>query len=235
MSVNIQNNKNKCYVVPVQKTCNLRCFFCSTKIYPYNKQEIMVIDEKFFKNILMLKKKRTNYFEITGGGEPFLNPQLQEIIDKIRENFPQAFIKLYTNGRIRHKYCGIDELNISAVHWDEKVVQAICGGYGTYSLIETLSYFRDNYSNQIRLSIPMLNKGIGTAKQAKYIIEITKKYVDKYVFRPMNTFVAEHETMSASFELDMKNVEIDKEFCSCNEIDLWFSDNELYRKWDLSI
>jgi molybdenum cofactor biosynthesis enzyme MoaA len=230
----MQNEKIKCYAVPVQKACNLRCFFCSTNIYLYNKKELMEIDEVFFDTITLLKQKAINCFEITGGGEPFLNPNLQEILCQIRKNFPDSYIKLYTNGRIRKLFDYVDELNISVIHWNAERVHDICNESGSFNLIEMLSFFRKNFFGKIRLSIPMLKQAIANAEDAKYLVGITQRYVDQYVFRPMNTFVPNYDFMATFFDLDVPNVEIDKDFCSCNEIDLWFSDNHLYKKWDLS-
>jgi molybdenum cofactor biosynthesis enzyme MoaA len=195
----------------------------------------MEVDDSFFNTIAFLKDLRINCFEITGGGEPFLHPNLQVIVSHIRGNFPDAYIKLYTNGRIKKIYDCINELNISVIHWDTKRICEICKGSSSYDLIDTLSYFRENFLGQIRLSIPMLKQGISKTEDAQYLIDITRKYVDKYVFRPMNMFVSDYESMSTVFDCDMLNVEIDKEFCSCNEINLWFSDNNIYKKWDLSM
>ena len=45
----------KCYVVPVQKTCNCNCEFCISKVRSYDKQEEFLIpNSEFQKNIQLL-------------------------------------------------------------------------------------------------------------------------------------------------------------------------------------
>ena len=60
-------------------------------------------------------------FEITGGGEPFLNDNLSYIVNTIKEIIPNSYIKLYTNGFILKEAGNIDELDISLVSDDDSI------------------------------------------------------------------------------------------------------------------
>jgi MoaA/NifB/PqqE/SkfB family radical SAM enzyme len=226
--------KKKCYIIPVQKACNLNCRFCSTKFYNYSSNhEFLQINEDFYKNIQTLKGLGINYFEITGGGEPFLNTRLQDMIDILRNEFSGAYIKLYTNGRIHKAVKGIDELDISVVHWDSDIINDICRYKDETPMPRHLEYFREQGDYIIRISVPMFKEGIATREDALELIKRTNLYADKYVFRPMNEFTPDREEIASDFSLDMDNVEVDTDFCCCNRILLWFSDNVFYSRWNL--
>lgn len=226
--------RNKCYMVPVQKKCNMNCCFCSTKLRPYHDaHEMMVINSNFYKNLAYMQKQGICYFELTGGGEPFLNLGLQDIIHTIREKIPDAYIKVYTNGRIHSAIEEIDELNISVIHWDRRTVYDLCGYDDKISLEDHLAFFRENGAYKIRLSVPMISGAISNQNAAMELIKRTHRYVDRYVFRPLNPKTEGYAQLCADFNLDAKDIEIDRDFCDCEEVVLWFSDNKVYRDWDL--
>lgn len=221
-------------MIPVQKKCNMDCCFCSTKLRPYHYgHEEMVVNSSFYENLEYVQKQGICSFELTGGGEPFLNLGLQDIIYTIRERVPDAFIKVYTNGRIHSVIEEIDELNISVIHWDRKTVRDLCGYDDKISLEEHLAFFRGNGTYKIRLSVPMISGAISNQKAAMELIERTHRYVDRYVFRPLNPKTKKYAQLRADFDLNVEDVEIDRDFCDCDSIVLWFSDNKMYRDWYL--
>ena len=62
-----------------------------TKQNSYNKCEFLDFKNQEFQETLeLLAEQGIRNFEVTGGGEPFLNTSLQEIIDKIRNQIPSA-------------------------------------------------------------------------------------------------------------------------------------------------
>lgn len=221
-------------MIPVQKKCNMDCCFCSTKLHQYHHEhEMMVIDSSFYENLAYMQNREICYFELTGGGEPFLNVRLQDIIHTIRERIPDAYIKVYTNGRIHSVIEEIDELNISVIHWERRTVRDLCGYDDKISLEDHLAFFRGNGTYKIRLSVPMISGAISNQKAASELIERTRRYVDLYAFRPLNPKTKGYAQLWADFDLNDKNVEIDRDFCDCEEVVLWFSDNKVYRDWDL--
>lgn len=221
-------------MIPVQKKCNMDCCFCSTKLRQYHHEhEMMVIDPSFYENLAYMQNREICYFELTGGGEPFLNVRLQDIIYTIRERIPDAYIKVYTNGRIHSVIEEIDELNISVIHWDRRIVRDLCGYDDKISLEDHLAFFRGNGTYKIRLSVPMISGAISNQKAARELIERTHRYVDLYAFRPLNPKTKGYAQLGADFDLNDNDVEIDRDFCDCEEVILWFSDNKVYRDWDL--
>lgn len=226
--------RNKCYVIPVQRKCNMNCCFCSSKLRPYHDEnEVMQINQDFYRSLTHIQKFGIRYFEFTGGGEPFLHLGLQEIIYAIRGRIPDAYIKVYTNGKTHTVIKAIDELDISVIHWDRNIVFDLCGYDDPIPLEEHLAFFRENYSCQIRLSVPIIRGAISNREEAIKLIEKTCGYAERYVFRPLNKKTLGYERLWASFDLDVENAEVDRDFSDEDEIILWFSNNQIYRDWYL--
>ena len=87
---------DKCYIIPVQNICNCDCTFCISKSRNYDKKdELLKVDDKFIENIQLLKRRNIKKFEITGGGEPLIHPDIELIVSIIKRIIPDYYIKLY--------------------------------------------------------------------------------------------------------------------------------------------
>jgi len=227
---------DKCYVIPVQKKCNCNCVFCISKTRNYNKeQELLKCDNKFIDNIKLLKKRGIRKFEITGGGEPFLNKNLKEIINIIKNIIPDSYIKLYTNGFIL-KYAGnIDELDISVVSDDIEINSKYMLNKNRMSLIEKLKYFRRVYPNiKIRLSIALIKGAIDSKNKLDKFVENTGKYVDEYVVRTLYPNTPNKENLFVDFAYNNEKVVMERENdVKCFDGLILWSDNEFYKNWQL--
>ncbi len=110
----------KFYVIPVETKCQGKCDFCITKHRPRFNSE--------FLNIKKLDKinsfKNIDKIEITGGGEPSLHPDLENII-KICSKFNNSSI--YTNGYLNPSIVGNTEIVVSRVHYNDKINEKIMG------------------------------------------------------------------------------------------------------------
>lgn len=229
-----KSTSRKCYVIPTQRLCNAKCFFCITKQNSYNKCEFLDFKNQEFQETLeLLAEQGIRNFEVTGGGEPFLNTSLQEIIDKIRNQIPSAYVKLYTNGSIHRDIYGIDELNISTVHWDRILINKIYQTPSIRDLMSDLKFFYHPEKYDIRLSIPIFQGGIDNKVKAERLIELTKDYVNSYVFRPLLEKTPEYQEKYVDFKISGKGIEVDRK-CSCySDVLLWWTDNQLYADWEL--
>ena len=83
------------------KTCNLNCIYCEcgeTETFSYTPSEYVnaqdIIDE--LKQVLN-SNLVCDYITFSGAGEPLLNSQIGDIIDFIKENYPQYQIVVLTN------------------------------------------------------------------------------------------------------------------------------------------
>lgn len=227
--------QNKCYVVPTKSVCSANCVFCITKKRKYNDyKEFIEIDSKFEDNLHLLMKKNIKRFEITGGGEPFLNNNLQQIIDKIRNSSPDVFIKLYTNGNMQKKINGIDELNISVTHWDSDINNSFMNFNNRTNVMSNIEFFGLDRTYKLRLSVPLLRGGIDSPEKAKELIDRTKEWVDSYVMRPLFENTHGREKYFVDFEFHHPDVELDRNCSFDDDVILWWTDNEIYAKWDLS-
>jgi molybdenum cofactor biosynthesis enzyme MoaA len=146
----------KLYVIPTETLCNAKCEFCITKARKHIDSEFLE-PEKLEKK---LKKLKGVYLiEITGGGEPLLNPHIEEIT---RICCSKADTKLYTNGKKMHAHYAlthrIKELCISRSHQDDKINESIMGV--SYSIDEIFK----NTTSQIKLSLMLDKEGIRTRK-----------------------------------------------------------------------
>lgn len=171
---------NKCYIIPVSSACNCNCTFCITKERDIVNE--ILKPEVFQKSLEILKKENIKRFEITGGGEPFLNKYLQIIIDMIKREIPDSYVKVYTNGNILTKLNNIDELNISIAHYNDKINQSIMKPVTYIPLIDKLKFFKsDDY--KLRLSVALIQGGIDRNYKLKELISLTENYIDEYVVR----------------------------------------------------
>ena len=88
-------------VVPA-KTCNLDCVYCEcgkTASFFYEPSEyIKAIDIIAELKQVLACNLAADYITFSGAGEPLLNSQIGEIIDFIKDNYPQYKVLVLTNG-----------------------------------------------------------------------------------------------------------------------------------------
>lgn len=224
----------KCYVIPTQKACNCNCNFCISKVRNYNKDtEFLQVNNNFIENIYNLKKHEINRFEITGGGEPFLNKNLQELISTIKRIIPDSYIKLYTNGNILKDIHDVDEIDISVVHNDTDINKQFMNG-NDLTLEEKINFFRKKVP-KLRLSIPLIKGGIDSKEKLNNLINNTKEKVDEYVVRTLYPGTPNLEELYLDFDFSFNKVVIERQndFTSFDGLILW-SDNQFYNSWDLN-
>lgn len=137
---------DKCYIIPVQNTCNCDCTFCISKSRNYDKEdELLKVDNKFIENIQLLKRRNIKKFEITGGGEPLIHPNIGLIVNIIKRIIPHSYIKLYTNGFILKTIEGIDEVNLSIVSNNDEINALFMNPKNNIPFNQRIMYFRENY------------------------------------------------------------------------------------------
>ncbi len=226
----------KCYIIPVEKLCNANCTFCITKSRNYCKgEEFLKINNEFLKKIELLKKRGIKVFEITGGGEPTLNPNLEVIINLIRKIIPDAYIKLYTNGNILRSIGPVNEITISVAHFDDKINDAIMKPKINISLKNKLKFFKNSIPNaKTRLSIALSKEGIDNSDKLTKFINETKNEVDEYIVRTLYPGCPNYKENYVDFDYQNELVKFERD----NNVDdfsgiiLW-SDGNIYTSWDL--
>ncbi len=96
-----QQNENgliqcESFEVHISEHCNLRCVQCCN-VSPFNKPKFLAVEDVDNQFSFLRKHLNPDVIKISGG-EPLLNPQLGDIIGKIKEIFPDTPLRITTNG-----------------------------------------------------------------------------------------------------------------------------------------
>ncbi len=159
----------KLYVIPVQESCNAKCWFCITK----HKKETGFGDLLNINSLYKLVGIRPEKIEITGGGEPLLHRDIDKIVEWAADVAPS---QIYTNGQLLmrlsegslKKLCW---LCISRSHYDDEINYQIMGVRYDTQMIRSMAKFVP-----IKLSLVLTRSGIGDgAKLLEYVRWSKKK------------------------------------------------------------
>lgn len=222
---------NRLYLLPVMYECNAACTFCISDIDAPKFQA----KPPYFPIATLLKSLEkyaalsVKEVEITGGGEPFLHPQLQNIIDALRYTWPSIYIKLYTNGFRHRPIRGVDELNISRCHDDTEKNNELYRATKPTDLIETLAYFRPMVP-KIRLQVTTLKGYIDSPEAAIALIERVPM-VDTFVFRPLFDKCGLEKDKYVEFKVDHPKAKNDLTGDYCDTRPILATDGVLYHDW----
>lgn len=173
----------KLYVVPVENNCNADCLFCTTK-FKNDKEFGNLLD---ISDLLQINSMEVKKIEITGGGDPFLHPKIDRIINYCVKKAPT---QIYTNAALLNplKDAGIlrklSYLCISRSHYDETANKRIMGIHQNVNI---------NYLAKsgvlIKLSLVMCRSGITNADDLKKFLDWSKqKGIKKVVIRRLFNF-----------------------------------------------
>lgn len=219
----------KLYVMPTKTKCNGSCDFCITDFRDLKGKQFLSIGnlEKGLEGLDLDK------IEITGGGEPLLNPNITGIINKCAE---KAFTQLYTNGGLAEKtdLGNLNVLCLSRAHYDNKRNQEIMGVEYDLESIQ-----RRNLP--IKFSLLLHRSGIDSVRGIKKYLDWAKeqdackvvvrqmmphnyseKISDEFVvaytlFRELNPRIFERVEEGAEFYWKGMDVSFKHSPCDCNE------------------
>ena len=202
----INNKISKCYILPTINACNCNCIFCISKSRDFSRfPTFLQFDDKFKENINLLERRGIKRFEITGGGEPLLNKDIQLMIDYIKEVIPDSYIKLYTNGYTKTLINNIDEIDISISSFDDSINNNFMQPSKSYPIKDILSeYFTIKCKK--RLSIVVMKGGIDTPEKLHNLITQTEYMIDEYVVRTMYKGAPSYSDLYVDFEYEKDNV-----------------------------
>lgn len=202
----ITNRITKCYIFPTVNVCNCNCKFCISKSRDFsNIPNFLPFDDDFRKNIDLLAQKHIKKFEITGGGEPLLNKNIQDIIDYIKFRIPDSYIKLYTNGYSKIILDGLDEIDISIASYDDEENKKLMKpsiNIGIQDIINTYSKMKCKK----RLSLVITKGGIDSPEKLDKLIKKTNYCFDEYVVRTMYNNAPNYNELYVDFDYVSDNV-----------------------------
>ncbi len=243
----------KLYLIPIQNACNADCFYCITK----HRNNKCFGEQLNLKHLNKLNKLPINKIEITGGGEPLLHPQINQIINQAAIKAP---IQLYTNGALLKKINPftikkLKEVCLSLSHHNSEINKSIMG-------IERDDKYLSKISKvlPIKLSLVLCQSGISNISSLLNYINWGKQVLNvrKIVVRQMFDFdyppKIEKEKISTSKIFDLlknkykerelikgnpvlliNNVEVEFEYrtCPCQMENLVLRPNgKIYRGWE---
>lgn len=172
----------KLYIIPIQSRCNASCTFCITR-YRQESGWGEVLDIKSLEQIQSLDIEK---IEITGGGEPLLHPQINEIVQKSSQ---KVFTQLYTNGLLLNRlsqksFDCLGRLCISRAHYDPIQNQKLMGiNISDSDLISATKKVKTKFS------LVLTRSGISSYKDIlKYINWVASVGGNEVVIRRMFIF-----------------------------------------------
>jgi molybdenum cofactor biosynthesis enzyme MoaA len=167
--------------------------------------------------------------EITGGGEPVLHPQIQEILNI----FKNKYIKMYTNGFSFKPIPKIDEINISRVHWDSNINKAFYRSDMQNDLEDVIRYYK-KYAKKIRIQTILLKGAIDTREKILEFVSKFEKDVDTFMFRTLFPSCNLEKDRFVDYPEDINHPKVKLDTTLDNyDRDLYFvnTDCEIYNKF----
>ncbi len=167
------------YLVPVRDACPADCTFCYMKERETDKGKPQFIDiSKLEKTISGIKD--FDEVEITGGGDSLLHKSIKGIIGL----FPNKYIKLYTEGFMLKDISGIDELNLSRVHWNSETNNNFYRSRLQNNLDEVLDFYRPKVY-RIRMQTILLKGAIDSPEKMREFVGRHEDKFDVFMFREL--------------------------------------------------
>ncbi len=208
---------------PIGFVCNHDCVMCWRRRLSSGERDLYKRREKHsltlndYKRILKQLPLKTRLIDVTGGGEPFLYPQILQLLETIKEN--GLYGQLMTNGvlltpSIIRKLINIewDVIRISLHAGDEESYQAIHGKNDFEKVcwvVKTLVKLRRKTKKFPKISLLFVIQRANFNKIRKFNVLAEKLKVDEIEFDNLIPFV--HETVLRGKEIivvqeDLKKV-----------------------------
>ncbi len=128
--------------IEITDQCSINYVHCSTQATPNGKNFILLED------ILETVKKNPNFKKIRlSGGEPFLHPQILEIIQNLRKQRPHANLEILSSGTFHNNPLPLKKLQdlssyspqISfSIYGDETTHNSICQAHSYKNLLQSV-------------------------------------------------------------------------------------------------
>lgn len=151
----------------ISDTCNLNCKGCSHFSPLYD--EINAVYEDKIRDIRSIKLLFDNIFRIDVlGGEPLLNPELKKYIIGLREELPETFIQVYTNGLL---FPQLDDDVLKAIS-DNDIGISVSEYRPTHNMIGLIKQKLDEYGIRYHIAEyddkQVFNKPLSISEDSKY-------------------------------------------------------------------
>jgi len=231
----------KLYVIPTERVCNAHCNFCITNSREFSGREFLSVGDLES----ALKKFELDSIEVTGGGEPILNPIIREILEMCIEKTPT---QIYTNGVHAKKILDLDlsYLCISRSHQDSEINREIMGiNYDERQIFDS--------GQRVKLSLVASNSGVHDysglmdyfdwAKQNKVIKVVVRQMFDETLPEVFEREFVSTEKLARDFDCKEKdgnlftdyhgmNIKFELRSCACEfNNPVLHADGIIYKGW----
>lgn len=158
----------KLYVLPIGSACNANCPYCITK-FRRMKNAVLSIEELE----KVLASSNYDKIEITGGGEPSLHPEIEQIVKICVKGCP---VNIYTNGNYNPTNSN-QQICLSRAHYDDVLNNQIMG----------VKYDIQKYKNifNLKLSLMLHKNGICTLAELEKYLTWAQQIAIKVVVRQL--------------------------------------------------
>ena len=161
----IKETKEYNIIIETTNICNAKCIMCPhTKM----KRKMETMDEKTFD--LIIKKLKKEHilplsFIVSGFGEPLVDNKISQRITKLKNNFPNSQLKIYTNLSLATEpmtrkliSSGLDEINISFNGFNKENYENVMGlSYlKTKKNIDRLILWRNRLNPNLKIRMSMV-------------------------------------------------------------------------------
>ncbi|MBT4375898.1 hypothetical protein HOD29_00785 [archaeon] len=147
-------------------------------------------------------KDNFNEVEITGGGDPLIHLQINEIVNLFRDKYT----KLYTNGFLLKPISNLDELNISRVHWNSKINNQFYKSNFHNDLEKVLDFYHP-LVDKIRIQTILLKGAIDSKEKLEEFVSKYENKVDEFMFRTLFKSCSLEQDKSISY-FDFKHPKV---------------------------
>ncbi|MDP3881892.1 MAG: radical SAM protein [Nanoarchaeota archaeon] len=164
----------KLYVLPIEKVCNAHCAFCITDFRLNASKEVLSLESL----VKILVSQKFSKIEITGGGEPTLHPEIDQIITLCSQ---QAPTQIYTNGSHLDKLGSLDNLQtlcVSIAHNEMDKNRKIMG-------IKPDLDFLKEANCKVKFSLLLHKSGIHSIEEVRDYLGWAQSYAQEVVVRQL--------------------------------------------------
>jgi wyosine [tRNA(Phe)-imidazoG37] synthetase (radical SAM superfamily) len=150
------------------------------------KEKTINVDKPRFINTTSLQEIITPIWqefkelEITGGGEPTLHPEINDIISL----FKGKYRKIYTNGFLLKHLPEFEEVNISRIHWDSNINKIFYRSIFQNDLNDVIDHYK-LIAQKIRIQTILIKGALDTKEKIMEFIEKYEDKVDTFMFRTL--------------------------------------------------
>lgn len=210
--VNVKGNKRYNIILETSNICNAKCVMCPHIIM--ERREGVMNDETFNAAIKNIKDAKINplVFILNGFGEPLTDKKIINRIERVKEEFHDAKIKMYSNFNLANEdfikallESGLDELNISFNGFNKNSYEKTMGiNYEkTLSNLKILLKLKKERNSALKVRLSMALVSYNEDDIAEFIKEWSKQ-ADSVSVNRTHTYGGQVKDVSGKYKINFE-------------------------------